>query len=168
MFQSPKNYRLSVRTLTRSPTSPQSIATTPLSAPASTSLKDLGEIAGFRPQLPQTQSQCQVSAWTESKLSPKQPIRSQTAHSLGRGQAAKQLNNEQYHFECLNLFKQVHGAGATDLQALCRSLVAGHLTRDEPLPAVDFSAVHMILLESLTAMATSDGGALPPRPLREN
>ena len=76
------------------------------------------------------------------------------------GQAAKE---EQYHFECLNLFKQVHGAGATDLQALCRSLVAGHLTRDEPLPAVDFSAVHIILLESLTAMASGDGGALPPR-----
>ena len=72
------------------------------------------------------------------------------------GQAAK---HEQYHFECLNLFKEVYPAMATDFQAFLRSLVAGHLTRHEPLPALDFSAVHLILLESWAAMAS--GGAMP-------
>ena len=72
------------------------------------------------------------------------------------GQAAK---FEQYHLECLNLFNEVDPAVATDPQALFRSLVAGHLTRDEPLPAIDFAAVHFRLLESWTAMAS--GGALP-------
>ena len=78
------------------------------------------------------------------------------------GQAAK---HEQYHFECLTLFKEVYSAVATDLQAFLRSLVAGHLTRHEPLPAIDFSTVHFRLLESWTAMAS--GGALPRSSARE-
>lgn len=78
------------------------------------------------------------------------------------GQGAK---HEQFHFECLNLFKEVYPAVATDLQALFRSLVAGHLTRHEPLPAIDFSAVHLRLLKSWTAMAS--GGTMPRSSARE-
>ncbi|KAK0512097.1 hypothetical protein JMJ35_005225 [Cladonia borealis] len=72
------------------------------------------------------------------------------------GQAAK---HEQYHLECLNVFKEAYPAMATDLQALLRSLVAGHLSRYQPLPAIDFSAVHFKLLDTWTAMAS--GGAIP-------
>ena len=76
------------------------------------------------------------------------------------GQAAK---HEQYHFECLNLFREVQPT--TDLQAFFRSLVAGHLTRHEPLPAIDFSPVHLRLLDVWFAMASS--GALPTTSARE-
>ena len=86
---------------------------------------------------------------------------SRTAWEGLTGQAAEQ---EQYYFECLNLFKQEHGAGASDLQALFCSLVAGHLTRYELLPAVDFFAVHLRLLESWAIMASSDGSVALPRP----
>ena len=78
------------------------------------------------------------------------------------GQAAKQL---QYHFECLDLFRQVYPAQTTDLQAPLRSLVAGRLARHEPLPAIDFSAVHLRLLQSWTAMAS--GGTIPRSSARE-
>ena len=72
------------------------------------------------------------------------------------GQAAK---HQQYHFECVELFREVYPAVTIDLQALSRSLVAGHLTRHEPLPAIDFSPVHLRLLDSWFAMAS--GGAIP-------
>ena len=78
------------------------------------------------------------------------------------GQAAK---HEQYHFECLNLFKEVYPAVATDLQALFRSLVAGHLTRQEPMPAIDISGVYPRMLASWTAMAS--GRELPINSARE-
>ena len=78
------------------------------------------------------------------------------------GQAAK---HAQYHLECLNLFKEVYPAKTTDLQALLRSLVAGHWARHEPLPAIDFSAVHFRLLKLWAAMVSC--GAIPSSSARE-
>ena len=78
------------------------------------------------------------------------------------GQAAKQ---EQFHSECLNFFKEVCPAGGTDLQVLLRSLVAGHLSRHEPLPAIDFSAVHFRLLEAWPIIAS--GSTIPRSSTRE-
>ena len=72
------------------------------------------------------------------------------------GQAAK---DKVYHLECLNLFKEIHPTKATDLQTFLRSLVAGHLARHEPLPAIDFSAVHLTLLKFWAAMASC--GTIP-------
>ena len=123
--------------------------------------------AGFKPGGPQRISRVQTSATSNTITVPgfrmdrvkavtkaANPLQDSMDPWDGpTGQAAKQ---EQYHSECLNLFTQVQGAGASDLQAFFRSLVAGHLTRHEPLPATDFSAVHMIMLESWTAMASGD------------
>ena len=78
------------------------------------------------------------------------------------GQAAK---HEQYHNECLNLFKEVYPAVVTDPQALSRSLVAGQLVHYVPLPAIDFFAVHLRLLEVWTAMAS--GGTMRSVTARE-
>ena len=72
------------------------------------------------------------------------------------GQAAK---HEQYHLECLRVFNEAYPAVATDLQALPRSLVAGHLSRDVPLSAIDYSPVHFLLLETWAALAS--GGPIP-------
>ena len=85
------------------------------------------------------------------------PLRDATIPWEGpNGQAAKY---EQYHLECIKLFKEVYPAVTTDLQILCYSLVAGHLTNLDPLPAIDFSFVHLRLLDLWTALAS--GGTIP-------
>ena len=66
---------------------------------------------------------------------------------------------EQYHLECIKLFREVYPAVTTDRQALIRSLVAGHLTGCEPLTAIDFLPVHLRLLDLWSAVA--NGGSTP-------
>ena len=135
-----------------------------------------GFCTGFKPGEPR-KSQIQTSATSNTITVPgfrldrvkavtetANPLQdSKTPWAGPTGQAAK---HEQYHLECLNLFKELRLARqSTDLQSLLRSLVASHLTRHEPLPAIDFSAVHLRLLDTWTAMAT--GGAMPRSSARE-
>ena len=141
----------------------------------STYCKYQGLCAGFKPREPRN-SRVQTSAISNTITVPgfrmdrvkavtkaANPLQDHITPWEGpTGQAAKHL---QYHFECLNLFKEAYPAVATHIQALLRSLAAGHLARHEPLPAIDFSAVHFRLLESWTAMAS--GGAMPRSSARE-
>ena len=79
--------------------------------------------------------------------------------TLWEGPNSQATKQKQYHLECIKLFREAYPAVTTDIQTLLRSLVAGHLRVHESLPTIDFSSVHLRLLETWTALAS--GGTIP-------